>query len=173
MKNKKALFIPLIIIILFIAFFNKIINFIINIKWFKEVNYLTIYFTKMRAIIILMIPIFIIFFISIWMYYKSLMINRDKSIIDIELNKKDYGKKLFFIFNFIVSIFLAYIFSSSYWYRILQFNNSVDFNVKDPIFFKDVSFYVFKLPLFESLYKVIISLLLFLVITTFIAYFIL
>lgn len=173
MKNKKALFIPLIIIILFIAFFNKIINFIINIKWFKEVNYLTIYFTKMRAIIILMIPIFIIFFISIWMYYKSLMIKRDKSIIDIELNKKDYGKKLFFIFNFIVSIFLAYIFSNSYWYRILQFNNSVDFNVKDPIFFKDVSFYVFKLPLFESLYKVIISLLLFLVITTFIAYFIL
>ncbi|MBU5301943.1 UPF0182 family protein [Clostridium sporogenes] len=173
MKNKKALVIPLIIIILFIVFFNKIINFIINIKWFKEVNYLTIYFTKMRAIIILMIPIFIIFFISIWMYYKSLMINRDKSIIDIELNKKDYGKKLFFIFNFIVSIFLAYIFSNSYWYRILQFNNSVDFNVKDPIFFKDVSFYVFKLPLFESLYKVIISLLLFLVITTFIAYFIL
>ncbi len=38
MKNKKALVIPLIIIILFIAFFNKIINFIINIKWFKEVN---------------------------------------------------------------------------------------------------------------------------------------
>ncbi|MBO0525755.1 UPF0182 family protein [Clostridium botulinum] len=173
MKNKKALFIPLMIIILFIAFFNKIINFIINIKWFKEVNYLTIYFTKMRAIIILMIPIFIIFFISIWMYYKSLVINRDKSIIDIESNKKDYGKKLFFNFNFIVSIFLAYIFSNSYWYRILQFNNSVDFNVKDPIFFKDVSFYVFKLPLFESLYKVIISLLLFLVITTFIAYFIL
>lgn len=96
MKNKKALFIPLIIIILFIAFFNKIISFIINIKWFKEVNYLTIYFTKMRAIIILMIPIFIIFFISIWMYYKSLMINRDKSIIDIELNKKDYGKNYFY-----------------------------------------------------------------------------
>ncbi len=45
--------------------------------------------------------------------------------------------------------------------------------MKDPIFFKDVSFYIFKLPLFESLYKVIISLLLFLVITTFIAYFIL
>lgn len=61
MKNKKALFIPLFIIILFIAFFNKIINFIINIKWFKEVNYLAVYFTKMRAIIILMIPIFIIF----------------------------------------------------------------------------------------------------------------
>ncbi|NFJ63289.1 UPF0182 family protein [Clostridium botulinum] len=173
MKNKKALFIPLFIIILFIAFFNKIINFIINIKWFKEVNYLAVYFTKMRAIIILMIPIFIIFFISIWMYYKSLIINKNKSVVDIGLNKNNYGKKLFFIFNFIVSIFLAYIFSSSYWYRILQFNNSVDFNVKDPIFFKDVSFYVFKLPLFESLYKVIISLLLFLVITTFIAYFIL
>ncbi|MCR1935624.1 UPF0182 family protein [Clostridium tepidum] len=173
MKNKKALFIPLFIIILIIAFFNKIINFIINVEWFKEVNYLPIYFTRIKSIIILMLPIFIIFFISIWMYYKSLMMSKNKREINIDLNKKGYGKKLFFIFNFIISIFLAYIFSSSYWYRILQFNNSVDFNVKDPIFFKDVSFYVFKLPLFESLYKVIISLLLFLVITTFITYFIL
>ncbi|EJO5348930.1 UPF0182 family protein [Clostridium botulinum] len=173
MKNKKSLFIPLLIVILFIGFFNKIIDFIINIKWFKEVNYLSIYFTKIKAIIILMIPIFIIFFISIWIYYRSLMKNKDKNIIDVELNKSIYSKRLFFIFNFIVSIFLAFMFSSSYWYRILQFNNSINFNVKDPIFFKDVSFYVFKLPLFESLYKVIISLLLFLVITTLIVYFIL
>lgn len=86
------MFIPLFIIILFIAFFNKIINFIINIKWFKEVNYLAVYFTKMRAIIILMIPIFIIFFISIWMYYKSLIINKNKSVVDIGLNKNNYGK---------------------------------------------------------------------------------
>ncbi|EJP6473825.1 UPF0182 family protein [Clostridium botulinum] len=173
MKNKKALFIPLLIIILLIAFFNKIINFIINVNWFKEVNYLPIYFTRIKSIIILMIPIFIIFFISIWIYYKSLMLNKNRREINVDLNKKGYGKKLFFIFNFIVSIFLAYIFSSSYWYRILQFNNSIDFNVRDPIFSKDISFYVFKLPLFESLYKVIIALLLFLVITTFITYFIL
>ncbi|NFV14516.1 UPF0182 family protein [Clostridium sporogenes] len=173
MKNKKALFIPLLIIILLIAFFNKIINFTINVNWFKEVNYLPIYFTRIKSIIILMIPIFIIFFISIWIYYKSLMLNKNRREINVDLNKKGYGEKLFFIFNFIVSIFLAYIFSSSYWYRILQFNNSIDFNVRDPIFSKDISFYVFKLPLFESLYKVIIALLLFLVITTFITYFIL
>ncbi|ENK1245191.1 UPF0182 family protein [Clostridium sporogenes] len=173
MKNKKALFIPLLIMILLIAFFNKIINFIINVNWFKEVNYLPIYFTRIKSIIILMIPIFIIFFISIWIYYKSLMLNKNRREVNVDLNKKGYGKKLFFIFNFIVSIFLAYIFSSSYWYRILQFNNSIDFNVRDPIFSKDISFYVFKLPLFESLYKVIIALLLFLVITTFITYFIL
>lgn len=46
----------------------------------------------MRAIIILMIPIFIIFFISIWMYYKSLIINKNKSVVDIGLNKNNYGK---------------------------------------------------------------------------------
>lgn len=173
MKNKKTLFIPLFIIILLIVFFNKIINFIINIKWFQEVNYLSVYFIKIKSIVMLMIPIFIIFFISIWVYYKSLISNKDKNTINIELSEKKYAKKLFFIFNFVVSVFLSYTFSSSYWYRILQFNNSVDFNVKDPIFFKDVSFYVFKLPLFESLYKVIISLLVFLVITTLITYFVL
>ena len=55
----------------------------------------------------------------------------------------------------------------------IEFYSSViqlAFNIKDPIFNIDVSFYVFKLPLIQSIYGVLVSLLAFLVFITFITY---
>ena len=66
--------------------------------------------------------------------------------------------------------FFSYVFASNYWYRILEFTASTPFNLNDPIFNKDISFYVFKLPLIQSLYGSIISLLVILVVITFIIY---
>ncbi|NEZ48014.1 hypothetical protein FDF74_12600 [Clostridium niameyense] len=172
-KNKFTAFFSIILIIIFLLFLDRIVNFTINIKWFKELGYLSVYFTKIKAILALMIPVFFIVFISIWIYYKNLILNINKNIIDVDLHKKGLGRKLFLIINFIISAIFSYSFSFNYWYSILQFNNSSNFNIKDPLFFKDVSFYIFRLPLLESLYKIFMSLLIFLVITTFIFYFIL
>ena len=71
-KRKFGLATLVIIIIVAIAFLNSIVNFIVNIKWFKEVGYLSVYFTKLLAILKLMVPIFILVYLGIWIYYKSL-----------------------------------------------------------------------------------------------------
>ena len=55
---------------------------------------------------------------------------------------------------------------------LLQFINAVSFNVKDPIFNMDVSFYIFKLPLIVSLYRFIMSLLVFMIIIKVIVFFV-
>ncbi len=47
--------------------------------------------------------------------------------------------------DLIVSLLIAYAFSN-YWMELVFFINGVDFNLRDPIFKKDISFYVFKLP---------------------------
>ena len=39
------------------------------------------------------------------------------------------------------------------WMTVLQFFNQIDFNIIDPIFYKDVSFYVFSLPFFMLIWK--------------------
>lgn len=172
MKKKNLLGFIIIFAIIILAFLSGIVDFIVNIKWFKEVGYLSVYFTKIKAILIMIIPIFIISFISIWLYYRSLKNNIKKNnLINIEESKRKIGKRIFYIMDIIISFFISYTFASTYWYRILQFTNSVDFNIKDPTFSKDVSFYVFKLPLIESTYRVIMLLLGFLVIITFVFYF--
>lgn len=163
------------IIVLVLVSFHGISSFIINIEWFKEVSYLSTYFTKVIAIAKLFIPSFIIIFIGIWIYYNTLKksVFSFKKVSEVDSKRKIKGDKIFFVVNFIISSFMSYIFSNEYWYNILQFTNSVDFKVKDPIFNNDVSFYVFKLPLIESIYTAVMSLLIFLVVITFIIYFIL
>lgn len=173
MKKKYGVFFLIIILLGLFMFLDKIVEFWINIKWFKDVGYLSTYFTQIVATLKFMLPIFIISFFGIWIYYRSLRKSfiKKNNILEINSKQKKLEKTIFFILNFIISFVIAYFTASAYWYRILQFSNSVDFNVKDPIFNKDVSFYIFKLPLIQSLYGAVMGILILLVIITFISYF--
>lgn len=175
MKKKWALGIFILVLILCISFLNNIVSFIINIQWYKQVGYLSVYFTKLVAISKLMIPLFFISFIGIWLYYKSLRISiiKYRKVVEVNSNKVKFERKIVFIIDLIVSLLASYVFASTYWYRILQFTNSVPFNKKDPILKLDISFYIFKLPLIESIYNALVSLFILLGLITVFTYFIL
>lgn len=174
MKKRIVGIITFIVILLFIVFFDRIINFTVNIKWFMEVGYLSVYLKRITATLELMIPLFIISYLGILIYYRSIRGSIIKwaniSAIDPRSNKIE--KIVFRICNLVISLFISYAVSSVYWYRILQFKDATSFNLKDPIFNLDISFFVFRLPLIESIYSAIMTLLVFLVIITLIAYFV-
>ncbi|BDR74350.1 UPF0182 family protein [Clostridium tetani] len=165
MKKKKVITFIAIIILLLILFLYRSTSFIIDFQWFQELSYTSVFLKEFFTIGKLFTLSFAFIFISIWLYYLSLK----KNINWQEHNKR---KKLMIAFNCIVSSLFAYFFSSKYWYQILQFNNSVPFDIKDPIFNKDISFYIFKLPFLQSIYVLILRVLVFLVIYTLILYFI-
>ena len=48
------------------------INILVDYQWFKELGYLSIYFKRVVATLKLMIPVFIITFSAITLYYISL-----------------------------------------------------------------------------------------------------
>lgn len=172
--KKRIGWISLIVILFIILLFTgSIANFITDIEWFREVKYLSVYFTKIKAILILMIPIFSVFFIGLLLYYISIRksIIRFNKVIEIKASRKKLEKNIFLIVDAIISLLLSYSFADSYWYRILQFSDSTSFNIKDPIFNMDVSFYIFKLPLIQSINDLFIGLLVFLVIITLVVYF--
>ncbi|WP_291583263.1 UPF0182 family protein [Clostridium sp. UBA6640] len=172
MKKKGIVFSFIIMIMLILLVLASSINILVDYQWFKELGYLSIYFKRVLATLKLMIPVFLIIFTVITVYYISLKpsIMKMKKVIERNRAKEKKIFKIFLIINALVSMFFSYIFASNYWYRILEFTNSTSFNLNDPIFNKDVSFYVFKLPLIQSLYSSIISLLVILVIITFIIY---
>lgn len=168
--SKRRLMIPLTIILGLIIVLSLSSKLIVDIQWFNEVNYIQVYFTKVIAVSKLFIPIFIIFFVGLWLYLSSL----SKNIITIiGGEKKNKIKKIIIFTTTIVSGILAYTTSSTQWYRILQFTNYIAFNYKDPIFNMDISFYVFRLPLIQSIYNSIMSLLVIVVIITLFLYFLL
>jgi len=174
LKKRALTVLAVILFILFVLFFNRIINFAINVEWYTEVGYLSVYFTKLIAIGTLMVPLLIIFFGTITLYYRSLRKNivKWRKVVEVDPVRDKLEKRLFYGLNLIVSIILSYSFAVSYWYRILQFKNAVSFGQKDPIFGLDVSFYVFRLPLIQSLFSSLLSLLLLLLAITFLSYFI-
>lgn len=173
MKKKVFIAIALLTALICFMFLDRIVSFIVNIEWYKEVGYLPVYFTKLIAVVKLMVPIFLISFIGIWLYYKSIRLSiiKYRKVVDVNNQKSGLEKKGFLIINTIFSLIISYVFAFTYWYRILQFSNSVSFNTKDPIFGIDISFYIFKLPLIQSIYSAIVTLLLFLVFITFTTYF--
>lgn len=175
MKKKITISIIIGIIIFAMFFISSIVNFIINVKWYNEVGYLSVYFTKLLAILKLTVPLFLISFLGIWFYYNSIRLSiiRYKKVVEINAVKKKTERKIIFILDAVLSFFLSSSIASGYWDKILMFSNSVNFNVKDPIFGLDVSFFIFKLPLVESIYGFIMSFLIFLIIITVVLYFIL
>lgn len=173
--KKKAIGSIVSIIIIILLFTVAGINIIVDYQWFSELGYISIYFTKLLSIMKLMVPTFLVIFIGITLYYKSLIpnIRKLKEIVEIDKVKEKKRFKIFLGINFIISLFFSFSFANIYWYKILEFTNSTKFNVNDPIFDKDISFFTFKLPLIQSLYSSMISLLVLLVIATFIIYIIL
>jgi uncharacterized membrane protein (UPF0182 family) len=163
MKMKKRLVIYSVITILLVCLFSlgSIVQFVINIEWFKEVGYISVYFTKILTVLKLMVPVFILSYIGIWLYYKGVRksILHLKKVVEVNPKNDATHKKIFIACNLIVSLVFSYTFASAYWDMFLKFINAVSFNVKDPIFNMDVSFYIFKLPLIESLYSFIMVLL--------------
>jgi uncharacterized protein len=60
------------------------------------------------------------------------------------------------IYFLIAAGVLAYVLSGyagNYWMELLRFFNHVSFNINDPIFGVDVSFYVFRLPFYRFIYS--------------------
>ena len=175
MKRKKLIAFIIILLVILIAFLGNIVNISISIQWFNEVGYLSVYFTKLIAILKLMMPVFIVSYISILTYYKTFKssILGGKEVVEVNKNKEKLQRKISILLNIIISFIISFRFSTKYWYMILQFVNSTKFNTVDPLFHKDISFFIFKLPLIESLYKALITLLVGLVIITIITYIIL
>lgn len=152
MKKKVTYSVVIIAIIIALMFMSS--NFIIDIMWFKEVGYLKVYFTRIFSVLKLFLPILIVTAALLFLYSKFLI--RDiKNIIGDGVLKFEKWYNVLIAF---ISVVFSLIVANTYWYTILQFTNSVSFNEKDPFFNKDISFYIFKLPLIQVIFNILLGL---------------
>lgn len=170
MKRKnKVIYITIgILLVVFVALINST-SIIIDYKWFKEVGYTEVFWYKFLTELKIFVPLFIILTLVFFGYFSYIRNEYVKySIRIVEKTKKTA------IIAFIISAFMGLVFSASIagnlWNDILMYGNSTKFNVNDPIFHNDISFYVFKLPLLQKLYAMSFGILVFLAFVTVIFY---
>jgi len=151
------------LIAVIIPFFFNIVDFSVDYLWFSELGFEQIFeitlLTKIGAGIVAGLTFFIIAAINIYFAAsrKPLEIPVTSGNI-VELPEIEKYSSQASKFAYIAAGFVAYVLSAwgaSNWEVFLKYVNALPFNIKDPLFSRDVSFYVFELPFIKSIYELL------------------
>ncbi|MDD3705415.1 MAG: UPF0182 family protein [Clostridiaceae bacterium] len=154
MIKTKGITILLAVILLIIAFFNNIAEYLINYQWFAELGYEEVFFKKLFTQIQFFVPALVILFFLFYLYLNSINAHSIKHSGVILSNVEKKVRTRIFIF---VSIGLSFVFSLLFvldiWYDFLIFINRTSFDLVDPIYGKDIGYFIFSLPFLNKMYS--------------------
>lgn len=152
-KRNLGLMTIIIILLLIVAFFSAIVGFISDFLWFKEVGYVSVFFTRLLTQLKLGVPAIIIVTGLTYLYlntlkrgyYKKVELSANGGVAEKTIRRGTLVLSLVFGVGVTISIV------SRLWFQILQFMNATEFGLEDPIFGNDVGFYMFKLEFLTQL----------------------
>ncbi len=170
----------------------------VDILWYSEMGYLSVYFKELVTKLVMGIPQFILLFAVLSFYFKALSklgkdkpevkaevkAEKDPEVIDLngedkeakeakEAKAQEEKKKNNFVRNkmplimaLVISAVISFDSTTGLWNDWLEFVNSQPFNQVDPLFGKDISFYVFRLPFLRGVVNELYFLLFAVLVTT-------
>jgi uncharacterized protein len=157
--RNKGLIILAAVLLLAIVFFTSIINYLIDFQWFSELNFQEVFFKKIVTQAQFFVPAFIILFVIVFTYMKIINAHSEKkSGIGIAPKERRMKSLIFGLISAVISFIFSLVFVSEIWYDFLIYINKTPFNLADPIFNRDISFYVFELPFLNNLYSMLLGL---------------
>ncbi len=172
-KLEKKVSIIILIVVVAASLFLTLVGFISDFMWFKEMGYVSVFFTQLVTQLKVGIPTFIIVTGLVMFYLHHL---RKSYFAKIASSEATDMKKLNRTTNWLAVAFgvVATVMSvTNLWFEILKFANSTDFDITDPLFSFDISFYLFKLEFLSQLNEILIGVIVGFVILTIVYYIIL
>lgn len=171
MKIRKELFVYIILLILFVIFasLSKLATVITDYWWFSHLGFENLFMISLKSKLFLFLIAAGIFFIFAKI---NILIASHNSSKKAQIKKET---KISFKLNFLITLILSFVIGLMFynqWFTFLQYLNSSSFNVIEPIFFKDASFYVFILPALHNLWTYFMVMLLFTILLVITNYFI-
>lgn len=135
--------------VIFLFLLSGLPKILTDYLWFDALGFSQIFLTIFKSKILLFVIGSFIFllFAGVNLWIASKFSKKEKGSISSK-----FIQLFLLLFSFIMGII-----ASSNWMVILQYINQIPFNLKDPIFLKDVSFYMFSLPFFLSLWGFLIG----------------
>jgi len=126
--------------------------------WFQEIGFSNIFTTILGTKILLGAGVgilsFFIIYGNLWLAKRLVasrpLVVRLRQGVQGELDLEKYVNKFILLVSLILG-FLTGLVTAGSWETVLQYLNAVPFNVQDPIFNKDISFYFFDLPFIQLL----------------------
>lgn len=157
-RKKIGLSVIILILLVLVLGFGTIISFVTDFWWFQDLGYTQVFFKKLFTELKIGIPAFLIIFALSEAYLRLLKKEYLRKLDTVEGTASNKSiSRMTHIFSAVFSLILTYMVTTTLWQQILYAMNSTDFNVTDPIFNNDVSFYVFRLALLNSISNMAIS----------------
>ncbi len=158
----------LILLIIIIAALAGISGLFEDWLWFTDLGYKTLFWTPIISkVIIQLINGSILFLIiagtlfsgrhAFATFYNESFRNRIRLVEEVNRPAQALSQRKvtigLLIISAVVSILVSFIVGFTSWLDVLAFINSSSFNYVDPLFNKDISFYVFQLPFLHAIYN--------------------
>ena len=137
-----------LVIIFFIFLFN-IINLVTDYWWFEALGFETIFLISLKTKLFLFLAAATIFFVfaAINLWIASKLHHTRSNLLPTKM-------KALAVIILSTIVGLA---TSAKWFVLLQYLKQTPFNLADPIFMKDIAFYVFSLPFMLAVWEFALS----------------
>lgn len=157
LKKKKSVLLIVGIVVVVLLILLSLVNFFTDWIWFDEMGYTSVFWKEILTKLTYGVPIFLILTIGCYFYLQAMKKGYYKKIGGYEsLEPEKKVNRAALILSAIFGLIAAIPVSNKLWFQMLQFANSTDFNITDPIFGYDVSFYIFKLEFISEINNILI-----------------
>ena len=136
----------------------NLVDFLMEWFWFGAMGYRDVYVTSLRAQASLgssiLLAAFVVLYGNLWIATSSISApyivigGRAGGTVQPAVMRREYLRRVVGVGCLVLSLLIS-LAASGEWMRWLQFRHGVPFGVADPILGYDISFYVFRLPMFD------------------------
>ncbi len=172
-KFQKNISVIILVLVLVIGLFMSLIGFISDYLWFQEMGYLSVFFKQLVTQLEVGVPVFLVVTGLIYLYLSRLKKGYFSKIASSEATDIKKLGKTTLLLSAIFGIFTTIVTVSQLWFEILKFANASAFDLVDPLFNIDISFYIFKLDFLTYLNEIMMTVIIGFVVLTLIYYLVL
>jgi len=157
----------IVVIAVFLTLFGSLVHLLTESWWFQAVGFQQVFWTRLKWQLAVGVAAFGVYFGWLWLNYRlAQYLTRDRDYVALNrtnlLNSREQFKQLITFGFFGVMIFLATtaaLRGAAGWETLLKFLNPTAFDIADPIYQRDISFYVFRLPFWQGVQSNVLGLL--------------
>ncbi|MGF1496247.1 MAG: UPF0182 family protein [Elainellaceae cyanobacterium] len=177
LRSAIAIAVPALILLL--IFSGTLVHILTESWWFDTIGFADVFWTRISWQIGVWVAVFALYALVLWANYRIAMgVTRDRpfqlpqSLQSDQVDIRQIAGLIPYLAVFFVLViaFLAAADGVSAWETILKFFNATAFGQADPIYEQDIGFYIFRLPLYETVVGWLMALLVWSLILTLLIY---
>jgi uncharacterized membrane protein (UPF0182 family) len=164
MNVRRSLFgLIFVVVVLGLTLSSSLVHLLTQSWWFAAVGFSSVFWTRITWQIVAVVSTFVIYSgFLLWNYRLAMSLTQHRRFVWLE--KQGFGQaadaiaRSSAILAILVASVSAAISASRSWETILKFLNASEFGTNDPIYNRDLGFYIFRLPLYATLQNGLLAL---------------